>query len=505
MVPKHKIILLGSGTSTGVPEVGCYCATCLSTHPRDKRLRTSALIQTEQGKNILLDCSPDFRIQALTHQIDHIEAIVLTHNHYDHIGGLDDLRTIAWDKSISIYAPFSVLESIRHRLHYYFGDNAYTGRPLLQLKEIDETPFNVHGLTFVPIIVHHGNTPIFGYRIGDFAFLTDVKSIPPTQDKLLHSLQLLWLSGLRFAKAHPTHQTIEEAKELVARFRPKHTDIIHLSHHVPPYNQLVHMLPEGVAPAYDGLSYVFDGTEYHQLGEQEVLGTSLKPHEPFIYEDCGAINYTTALEKQERLFNEAVQIKRRHGETQSHLLFCEHEPVLTMGKHAESGNLLVSRHFLENKGIELHHLNRGGDITFHGPGQITGYPIFDLEKFNLGIKEYIYLMEQCIIDLLRVHGIKGERVEGATGVWIDAQSSQARKICAIGVYASRHITMHGFALNVNTDLSYYKLINPCGFTDKGVTSMAQELGTSVHIPLVKQQLEGFFRKNFSKRYRKNSK
>lgn len=145
---------------------------------------------------------------------------------------------------------------------------------------------------------------------------------------------------------------------------------------------------------------------------------------------------------------------------------------------------------LVQRGIEFYKINRGGDITYHGPGQIVGYPILDLEQFDLGIKSYIWKLEEAVILVLKEYGIKAGRLQGATGVWLDPEiQSKARKICAIGVKAGRHITMHGFAFNVNTDLSFYQFINPCGFVDKGVTSMKKELGTAQDIEKVKVLLK----------------
>ena len=182
---------------------------------------------------------------------------------------------------------------------------------------------------------------------------------------------------------------------------------------------------------------------------------------------------------------------------QNTLLFCEHEPVLTLGKHGHEENLLLSESELKSRDIRLFHIERGGDITYHGPGQITGYPIFDLEQYGIGLRTYIEMLEQCIIDLIAIFGLKGERSAGASGVWLDPDiPGRTRKICAIGVKSSRHITMHGFALNVNTDLDYFKLINPCGFSDRGVTSISRELGREQDFILVKQQLEAVFRRNF---------
>jgi lipoyl(octanoyl) transferase len=172
-----------------------------------------------------------------------------------------------------------------------------------------------------------------------------------------------------------------------------------------------------------------------------------------------------------------------------YLLFCEHPPVFTLGKSGSVGNLLINEEMLAKRGIEFYKINRGGDITFHGPGQIVGYPILDLEQLGLGIKSYIECLEEAVIMVLKEYGIIAGRLAGATGVWLDPESpSKARKICAIGVKAGRHITMHGFAFNVNTDLSYYQYINPCGFIDKGVTSMEKELGGKQDIGKVKEQL-----------------
>ena len=168
-----------------------------------------------------------------------------------------------------------------------------------------------------------------------------------------------------------------------------------------------------------------------------------------------------------------------------------------MGKHGHEENLLLSESELKSRDIRLFHIERGGDITYHGPGQITGYPIFDLEQYGIGLRSYIEMLEQCIIDLIAIFGLKGERSAGASGVWLDPDiPGRTRKICAIGVKSSRHITMHGFALNVNTDLDYFKLINPCGFSDRGVTSISRELGREQDFILVKQQLEAVFRRNF---------
>jgi len=211
-----------------------------------------------------------------------------------------------------------------------------------------------------------------------------------------------------------------------------------------------------------------------------------------IYKNLGIIDYKEAWDYQEELFARKLQEKRNAQIPENHLLLCEHPPVFTLGKSGDDSNLLITQNLLDQKGIQYYKINRGGDITFHGPGQIVGYPILDLEQFKLGVKEYILAMEEVIIKTLIDYNIKSERLEGATGVWLDTDKISARKICAIGVKASRHITMHGFAFNVNTDLSFYKLINPCGFTDKGVTSLSKELGHNVEMAEVQEKIKLYF-------------
>ena len=200
-----------------------------------------------------------------------------------------------------------------------------------------------------------------------------------------------------------------------------------------------------------------------------------------IFEELGRIRYKEAWDYQEKLFESVIRQKLdKSEEKDQYLLFCEHEHVYTIGKSGNRQNLLIARSVCESKHIDLHEIDRGGDITYHGPGQLVVYPIIDLEAFQIGIKKYISLLEDVVIATLKEYGIDGEKGEEAMGVWIDpAHRATARKICAIGVRASRFVTMHGLALNVNSDLSYFNYINPCGFTDRGVTSMAKELGCEV--------------------------
>ena len=219
------------------------------------------------------------------------------------------------------------------------------------------------------------------------------------------------------------------------------------------------------------------------------------------FKDLGLIDYKKAWDYQEILFNKNVDIKKNNiclpllqqKETKNYLLFCEHPPVFTLGKSGSENNLLINKNTLEKENISYYKNNRGGDITFHGPGQIVGYPILDLENFSLNIREYIYKLEEVIILTLSEYNINAERLKGATGVWLDtSHNKKVRKICSIGVRISRWITMHGFAFNVNTNLKYYDLINPCGFTDKAVTSMEKELGEKQNIREVKNKLRKYF-------------
>ena len=213
-----------------------------------------------------------------------------------------------------------------------------------------------------------------------------------------------------------------------------------------------------------------------------------------IFENLGRIRYKEAWDYQEKLFREVIRDKlEQRSEKKQYLLFCEHEHVFTIGKSGNQNNLLIAKNLCQSKHIDLHAIDRGGDITYHGPGQLVVYPIIDLEDFQIGIKRYIAMLEDVVIETLKVFGIAAEKDEKAMGVWLDpAHPAKARKICAIGVRASRFVTMHGLALNVNTDLSYFNYINPCGFTDRGVTSMQKELGHEVDFQAVSKTMKDTF-------------
>lgn len=205
------------------------------------------------------------------------------------------------------------------------------------------------------------------------------------------------------------------------------------------------------------------------------------------------IAYQKAWNLQEKLLKEAVEKKLRHGKpVTNYILFCQHPHVYTLGKHGDSTHLLLNEQELKEKEIEYYHTNRGGDITYHGPGQIIVYPILDLELFGRNIRQYLRNLEEVVIQTLAEYGIKGERIQGATGVWLEADTPRARKICAMGIRCSHWVTIHGIALNVNTDLAYFDNIIPCGISDKGVAGMKQELGKKVD----EQGVENIFQKKF---------
>lgn len=210
--------------------------------------------------------------------------------------------------------------------------------------------------------------------------------------------------------------------------------------------------------------------------------------------DWGTIEYAQAWHQQEEIFNKILETKKLGQSTEAlqKVILCEHPHVYTLGKSGAENNLLVNQAFLDSIQATFFKTNRGGDITYHGPGQLVGYPILDLENYHLGLKDYVHLIEESIIQTIAEYGIVGTRLEGATGVWLDVGTPQARKICAIGVKASRYVTMHGYALNVNTDLSYFNHINPCGFIDKGVTSIQKELQKEVAMSEVKKVFERCF-------------
>ncbi|MBR47751.1 MAG: lipoyl(octanoyl) transferase [Flavobacteriaceae bacterium] len=210
--------------------------------------------------------------------------------------------------------------------------------------------------------------------------------------------------------------------------------------------------------------------------------------------DLGVLDYKTALNFQEKKLQEIIDIKRTNRnenssiETPNYFLFVEHPPVITLGKSGQEKNLLLTKEELERKKIQYFNTNRGGDITFHGYGQIVGYPVIDLENFYTDINRYLRTLEEIVILTLNYFKISSQRSSGETGVWLEPNSPNSRKICAIGVKTSRWVTMHGFALNVDTDLRYYDYIIPCGIKGKGITSMNKEIKKNVLIGEVKEKI-----------------
>ncbi len=248
-----KLTLLGTGTSQGVPVIGCHCRVCTSTDPRDQRLRSAALI-TCGDTNILVDAGPDLRQQMLRTRVHHVDAILLTHEHNDHVIGLDDVRPFNFmtGRSMSVFAQPRVADAVRYRFAYIF-DNPGPGLPRIDLYTIDaDTPLNFNGLHVQPIEVWHGPLPILGFRFGPLTYLTDVKSIRPEQMEKLKGTRFLVVSALR-RRPHPTHQTLEEAIALIEEIGPEHAWLTHISHELGLAEEVSAELPRGISLGYDGL------------------------------------------------------------------------------------------------------------------------------------------------------------------------------------------------------------------------------------------------------------
>lgn len=247
-----KITFLGTGTSTGNPEIGCQCAVCTSPNNKDRRFRASVLVNVG-GKRILIDCGPDFRQQILGETFAKIDGVLITHEHYDHVGGLDDLRPFCKMGDIFIYSNKIALEALRTRMPYCFSDHKYPGIPILELHEVDaEKPFCIGNVAIQPINLIHYRLPIYGYRIGNFAYLTDVKHIPEGEFDKLKGLDILVISALRIQE-HVSHQNLEEALVNIARIGPRRAYLIHMSHHIGLHDEVEKVLPENVFLSYDGL------------------------------------------------------------------------------------------------------------------------------------------------------------------------------------------------------------------------------------------------------------
>lgn len=252
MTDKLQIEFLGTGTSTGVPQLRCGCEVCRSADARDKRLRCSAIVRY-QGKSILIDCGPDFRAQMLRASEDKLDALLISHIHYDHVGGIDDLRAYCANHHFPVYARQDVIDALRHQLPYCFAKHPYPGVPLLDFKAInDDQPFMVDGIEVHPIPVMHYKLPILGFRIGPLAYITDCKTITDEQMERLHGTPLLVINALRH-EPHLTHMNLEETLAVVRRIAPGQAYLTHMSHGIGLHADTDSTLPLNVHLAHDGL------------------------------------------------------------------------------------------------------------------------------------------------------------------------------------------------------------------------------------------------------------
>lgn len=252
-----KITFLGTGTSQGIPVIACPCPVCQSADPHDWRLRTSALIE-HHGTNIVIDAGPDFRQQMLRAKVKNLQAILLTHEHRDHISGLDDVRAYNWlqKRPMDIWGEARVLTELKNQYNYVFAEHKYPGIPEFELHSIDGQPFEVMGINIIPVRVYHYKLPIYGFRIGDLTYITDANFIPEDEKEKIIGTKYLVINALRMQK-HISHFSLPEALELIAQLSPRKAFITHIGHQMGFHNVIAKTLPENVCLAYDGLELEF--------------------------------------------------------------------------------------------------------------------------------------------------------------------------------------------------------------------------------------------------------
>lgn len=248
-----KLTFLGTATSTGIPVLGCGCEVCRSSDPRDRRLRCSALLTTDQGRYLLIDCGPDVRHQLLAHHNAPVDGVIITHSHYDHVGGLDDLRTLSYPDAAKIYCEKDVAADIRRALPYCFNNSNYPNIPRLELHELEPyIIFEAAGLTIEPLRIIHGRLPILGYRTGRLAYITDATFIPKESKEKIKGVDTLIINALRHTP-NPTHMNLSEALDVIKEVNPRRAYLIHMSHQMGLHAETSLRLPAGVELAYDGL------------------------------------------------------------------------------------------------------------------------------------------------------------------------------------------------------------------------------------------------------------
>lgn len=253
MAGKRTLTFLGTGTSQGVPVIGCTCKVCRSKDPHDNRLRTSALLETESTR-VLIDCGPDFRQQILRQPFRKIDGVLLTHIHYDHVGGIDDLRPFCWFSDVNIYANKDTVDGLHHTMPYCFAEHLYPGVPRLCLHAINKhESFSIGDIDVMPVEVMHGQLPIFGYRFGNFAYITDMKTINDEEIPYLQGVETLVVNALRWEREHHSHQLVKDAIAFARRLGVKRTYLTHLTHDIGLHEEAEKRLPEGFHFAYDGL------------------------------------------------------------------------------------------------------------------------------------------------------------------------------------------------------------------------------------------------------------